>query len=512
MLKEEYAYIVAIVVFVFLLAYSLYSKEFFYTLTQFLVMLNVPASSYAKIVAFFGIAILIFVSLLIIERLKIRGSLRNYLIVLPVVIFLIFAINLANSLVFYKYANLAYNNYFNELYSYENFLKRLSVQWVSFAGDSTHYYTVDGATHSHQSKSAVFFFLKMFGLNKALAADIGEGAYAAQSADEVLIMVLLSIAAAVSLIYLTKNYLGLLASKKRNVILKIILAFAYAIALFQAAHSLYDGGLLVSFWVDSITALLLASLLLKHYADGDNRYLYLFVILILLSPQIYSTLSNTTKNDFGMNMVVTNTSDSMIKKIFLPFLMAYILVLSLGYRSKEKWLKEYFALLLVANFIFLATPMPYFQNWTIYDPILSQNTSSLPVYFGPGKVAEIATFEELGVPQDISYERHEIGDLNLYYLSSGKGFDKESLKNIIGDSNAPIRTYNVTLGNQRHRMYVIFDSPIGNRSYVQSGTPLGGKYLYFINGTFHAYAQSHVAYVIGNSTNNNAVVLFIKDR
>ncbi len=506
MLREEYAYIIAILIILFLLIYSWYDREFFYVMTQFLVVITVPASSYGKLLAFFGIAIIVFALLLAVSRLHIKlgHSFRKYAIALSVVAIIVVAMNLLNTMLFVKYADMLHEDYFNRFYARGDFLKKVQIQWTSFEGESTHYYTIDVAAHSHQTKSAIFAAMKALGLNKAIAADIGEGPHAFQTSDEIALIFILSVAAIISLLYLTKNYIGLLLSKKGNAVHKIILVFAYIIVMFQSIHSLYDGGIFANFWVDSLIGLALITLLLKHYVSGDNKWLYLFLIMLLVSPNIYSSLRGFGAG-LGINAFNVSLSVNMLGKLYSLLALAYILVSAVGYRKKRAWLKTYSAFIIIAAFIFLSTPNPYFKNWSIYDSILESQGNQT---FAAGKLIEVTTFAGLKVPEEVSYEKFTVGDLNIYYLSPNRSIDKAQLKSIIGSADAAVRPLNFTFGGYSYTFYALFDRPV-NRSYAQWQQPVDSMRLVYINATLRAYSQAHAAY-IAKLDNRRAAIIFVQ--
>jgi hypothetical protein len=514
-IREIHVYAAMVIAILAIFAYSLYSKEFFFLMTQFFVLLNVPVSSYGKLAAFLGILIALIIFMAARKSLKINGSMRNYSIALILIVSLLVTTSAVNSLCYLKYANLAYRGYFNDSYGYEDFLNRLELQFISFNGESTHYYSTEKTAHSHQTRSFIFLLLKTFGLNRIVSADIGEGVYGFQTNGEMAIIFLLSAASIAALLYLTKNYVGLISAKRKGIAHKIIITFAYSIAVFHIMHALFDGGILASFWIDASVSIVLVTLLLRHYANDDKRMLYLFLIIIVISPAIYSVAGIGAKYVFGTGLNIATQSIAMIRKVNSFILLMLVFLSSPKYKIKKLWLKDYFVLILATSFVFAATPTPYFKNWSIYDPVIEHDGD--PVYFGPNKITELVTFENPAIPPYVEYEKYTIGrGLNIFYLLPGKGFDAksvtESLKKIVGGVNGPLRSLNFTFGDHSYSFYILFDNRLnnGNKSYsVRNETAIDGMHLYFISGKFHAYSYSHAAYIIGKDTNSKAIIIYL---
>lgn len=510
-LKDWQAYIAVMAILTLLLIHTLQDKEFFYIVAQVFSILHVSSSSYGKIIAFYAIAVSIFFFMFLKSKfqLKVNSNFKNYIFAVIVLVVVVVVMNLINTLVFMKYSNMLYN-YFSQKQNltYTNFTKSLVLSWISFEGESTHYYTIDVMTHSHQSKSVIFFFLKTLGLQKAVAADIGEGVYAFHQ-EELSYFLLLSVISFIVIIYFVKNYIALLERKEGFLAQKIILLFALIVVLFQYIHSLYDGGLFITFWLDSIVGLVTITFLLAHYLTENKRYLYIPILVLFAYPYIIELLKIFLFYLFKIEPLFPPNFTSPIKQMNSFLIVSYILAMVLKYKKKEIWMREYFLPVILAGSLF-AIIHPYTSaNWSIFDAITLSHKHGTYSYEGNNPhLIEVTTFKDFKAPENFPSRPFQVGNngLKVTYFQIDNRTSKYHLKQMLGDLDSPIRSFNTTFKNYTYNFYVLYDNPI-NGSYVLSEERIDNMYLVRLNATTEPFPKPLISYLLGKKTNKRAIIV-----
>lgn len=505
-------FVILFFVIVFLAFLSLSDKIIFLNLAVAFGKIDIPVSSEGKIVAFFMIIISISIIYFYISKMRLKKINFLYYVKYLLLFFSIALLfNIINSTIFLNVANHLYKDYFYQKFNYQNYTESVSLEFISFKGESTHFFTIEETVHSHETRSILFAVLKSTGMNQLIPADIGESVFYFQNAYVIFTLGILLLLFLFLYFKLIESFLKLIINQKAMFQFTFIPVFI--IGSFQLIHSMFDGGFFVSFWLEGLLELVFVSVLLLHLISKNIKFLFLYAIILSLVPLIFNMYYSISF--FSIEPLKRVLSISLITKfaalIGSIYLFFYLIL------GKKLSIKKYFieikkfdfhviffiALVLLALF----SPMPSFSFWTIFDPLLSQ--SSNYQLYNNQTIIEITIFKTINIDNSIfNYTNYSVGNIHVYYLNPIISVSQKYLRDNFLSLNSPVQTFKGNFKDLPFNLdfYMITENPIG----IPGGIRIpSGEYVYKINEVY-AVTPAQAAYSLAFLNNSKVIIVSFK--